>query len=162
MEGRRWNNGGRCERESWTGGGGLMRNADGRRRRWKTMRRGVGRCSCRKYRRSGCWWNEEETPSASSVGKNRHTVVHVGVKIQTAQEKRILTIFIQKIKLLIFFFLSTNTMKGSVVVQKLLKTDPSVTTLKLLYMMNIQQSPTLCAVVSLNSYQFQNYTRKEA
>lgn len=161
MEGRRWNNGGRCERESWTGGGGLMRNADGQRRRWKTMRRGVGRCSCRKYRRSGCWWNEEETPSASSVGKNRHTVVHVGVKIQTAQEKRILTIFIQKIKLLIFFFLSTNTMKGSVV-QKLLKTDPSVTTLKLLYMMNIQQSPTLCAVVSLNSYQFQNYTRKEA
>lgn len=162
MEGRRWNNGGRCERGSWTGGGGLMRNADGRRRRWKTMRRGVGRCSCRKYRRSGCWWNEEETPSASSVGKNRHTVVHVGVKIQTAQEKRILTIFIQKIKRLIFFFLSTNTMKGSVVVQKLLKTDPSVTTLKLLYMMNIQQSPTLCAVVSLNSYQFQNYTRKEA
>lgn len=66
MEERRWNNGERCVGGSWTGGGGLRRSADGRRRR--TKRRGVERCSCRKYQRWGCWWNEE-IPSASSVGK---------------------------------------------------------------------------------------------
>lgn len=73
MEERRWSNEGRCERGSWTGGGESMRSADERRRKVRRRRRAVGRCSCRKYWRSGCWWNEEETPSASSVVKKQHS-----------------------------------------------------------------------------------------
>lgn len=74
-EERRWSNGGRCERESWTGGGGLKRSADEERR--KMMRRcRRGRCSCRRYRHSGRWWCKEETPSASSVGDKQQSSCH--------------------------------------------------------------------------------------